>query len=285
MFAARAAQNVPTLSRSRVYLAGPVLDPRDASDARMQVADAARQQVDIIKIRVDDNLGGTAKMTPDVYRAVIAAAHERGLRVAAHLFYLDDAKELLRAGVDVIAHSVRDKDIDDEFIALMKARSVPYIATLTRELSTFVYESTPTFFNDPFFTREADPAMVARLQEPARQQAMRAPKSAQAYKAALAVAQRNLKKAADAGLLIAMGTDSGAFPERFQGYFEHIEMTPAHVLRASTADAARAMQVKDIGGLSPGMWADFVVLERDPRADIRHTRSIASVWVAGKSLR
>ena len=50
-------------------------------------------------------------------------------------------------------------------------------------------------------------------------------------------------------------------------------------------DLVRAMQVKDIGGLSPGMWADFVVLERDPRADIRHTRSIASVWVAGKSLR
>jgi imidazolonepropionase-like amidohydrolase len=208
------------------------------------------------------------------------------------LFYLDDAKDLLRAGVDVIAHSVRDRDIDDEFIALMKARNVPYCPTLTREVSTFVYESTPAFFADPFFLREADRDVVARLQQPARQEAMRSSKSAQAYKAALAVARRNLKRAADAGVLIAMGTDSGPFPERFQGYFEHLEMemmveagmTPAQVLRAATVDAARAMGVEGIGQLKPGAWADFVALERNPIEDIRHTRGIAGVWIAGNAV-
>ena len=118
-------------------------------------------------------------MTPDVYRAVIDEAHRRGLRVAAHIFYLDDAKDLLRAGVDMIAHSVRDKDLDDEFIALMKARNVPYCPTLTRELSTFVYESAPAFFTDPFFLREADRGVVEQLKEPKRQQAMAASRSAQ----------------------------------------------------------------------------------------------------------
>ena len=116
----------------------------------------AARKPDVIKIRVDDNLGAAAKMPPEVYRAVIDEAHRRGLRVVAHVFYLDDAKDLLRAGVDVIAHSVRDKDIDDELIALMKARGVAYCPTLTRELSTFVYETTPAFFADPFFLREAD---------------------------------------------------------------------------------------------------------------------------------
>jgi imidazolonepropionase-like amidohydrolase len=291
-FAARDSQNTPALDRARVYVAGSAIVGKTPDEARQMVATVAALKPDVIKIRVDDNLGAGSKMSPDVYRAVIDEAHRRGLRVAAHVFYLEDAKDLLRAGVDVVAHSVRDKDIDDEFIALMKARNVPYCPTLTRDLSTFVYESTPAFFADPFFLREADRAVVARLQEPARQQAMRSSKSAQAYKTALTVAKRNLKRAADAGVLIAMGTDAGPFPERFQGYFEHLEMEmmveaglrPAQVLRAATVDAARTMKVEGVGELKPGAWADFVALERNPLQDIRQTRSIAGVWIAGNPI-
>jgi imidazolonepropionase-like amidohydrolase/Xaa-Pro aminopeptidase len=292
-FRVRYAQNGPALDRARIYLSGDVITAKTPAEARQMVARVAAAHPDIIKIRVDDNLGTSAKMTPDVYRAVIDEAHRLNRRVAAHIFYLEDAKELLRSGVDMIAHSVRDREIDDEFIALMKQRSVPYCPTLTRELSTFVYESTPAFFADPFFSREADAAVVAQLQEPARQQAMQASKSAQAYKVALEVAKKNLKKAADAGLLIVMGTDAGPFPERFQGYFEHLEMemmaaagmTPAHILRAATVDAARGMKVRGVGSLVPRAWADFVVLDRNPLDDIRNTRSIASVWIAGNEVK
>lgn len=288
-FAAREAQSVPALDRARLYVAGPIVTGATPEAARAAVGRAADLKVDIVKIRVDDNLGSSQKMPPEVFRAVIDEAHRRGLRVAAHIFYLEDAKALLRAGVDMIAHSVRDREIDDEFIGLMKAGSVAYVPTLTRELATFVYESTPAFFADPFFLREADPALVSQLGEPARQAAMRQSKSAQAYKAALEVAKRNLKRAADAGVLVAMGTDSGAFPERFEGYFEHLELemmadaglTPAQVLRSATVDAARALRLDDIGALTPGAWADFVVLDRNPVADIRNTRSIDSVWIAG----
>lgn len=291
-FRARAAEagwNQKAPHQSRILVSGDIITAATADAAREQVARVAGLKPDWIKIRVDDNLGTGRKMTPEVFTAVIDEAHRRGLRVAAHIFYLDDAKALLKAGVDMIAHSVRDREIDDEFIALMKARDVPYCPTMTRELSTFVYESTPKFFEDPFFLAEADPAVIARLTEPARQNAMAQSKSAQAYKAALKVAERNLKKASDAGVLIVMGTDSGAFPERFQGYFEHVEMTmmreagmsTAQVLRAATSDAARALRLSDVGVLKPGAWADFVVLERNPVDDIRNTRSIASVWVAG----
>jgi imidazolonepropionase-like amidohydrolase len=288
-FAARAAQQSRSLDRARIFVSGDVIVAATPDEARQRVAAVAALGPDVIKIRVDDNLGAAVKMRPEVYRAVIDEAHRRKLRVAAHVYYLDDAKDLVRAGVDVIAHSVRDRDIDDEFIALMKGRDVPYCPTLTRELSTFVYESTPAFFDDPFFLGGADPAVVRSLADPARQRTFRESKSGQAYKAALPVAERNLKKAADAGLLIAMGTDTGPSPERFQGYFEHVEMemmvraglSPAAVLHSATAGAARAMRVADIGVLAPGAWADFVVLDRDPRQDIRHTRSIASVWIAG----
>lgn len=291
-FRARDAQNTAALDRARLYLAGDIIVGKTPDDARRMVGDVAARKPDVIKIRVDDNLGATAKMQPEVYRAVIDEAHRRGLRVAAHIFYLDDAKDLVRAGADVIAHSVRDKEIDDELIALMKARTVGYCPTLTRDLSTFVYETTPSFFADPFFLREADRAVVAQLQEQPRQEAMAKSRTAQAYKAALAVARRNLKKAADAGVLIAMGTDAGPSPERFQGYFEHLEMemmvesglSPAQVLRASTLDAARAMKVDGIGSVAKGSWADFVVLDRDPLQDIRNTRSISAVWIAGNQV-
>jgi imidazolonepropionase-like amidohydrolase len=272
-FAARDAQGTATLDRSRIYVSGEVVTGKTPEQARQMVASVADGKPDIIKIRVDDN--------------------RRGLRVAAHIFYLEDAKDLLRAGVDMIAHSVRDKDLDDEFIGMMKARNVPYCPTLTREISTFVYESSPAFFADPFFLREADRAVVTQLQEPARQTAMINSKSAQAYKAALPIARRNLKRAAAAGLLIAMGTDAGPSPERFQGYFEHIEMemmaedglSAAQVLRAATSDAARALKLDDIGTLKAGAWGDFVVLDRDPLQDIRNTRTISGVWIAGNAVK
>ncbi|HEU0185396.1 MAG TPA: amidohydrolase family protein [Blastocatellia bacterium] len=291
-FKLREAQNTPSLDRARIYLSGNIITGKTPEEARQMTARVAATKPDVIKIRVDDNLGATPKMAPEVYRAVIDEAHQRGLRVAAHIFYLEDAKDLLRAGVDFIAHSVRDREIDDEFISLMKKRDIPYCATLTRELSTFVYESTPPFFSDPLFLREADRDVVAQLQEPQRQEAMRKSASAQRYKAALAVAMRNLKKAADAGLLVAMGTDSGAFANRFEGYFEHLEMemmaeaglTPAQILRSATGDAARAMRVEGIGAITKGAWADFVVLERDPLKDVRNTRSVASVWIAGNQV-
>ena len=292
-FKIRDAQQTASLDRARVWVSGDVIAAATPDEARTRVAEVAAMKPDVIKIRVDDNLGTATKMAPAVYRAVIDEAHARKLRVAAHIFYLADAKDLVRAGADVIAHSVRDREVDEEFINLMRARNIPYCPTLTRELSTFVYESTPAFFKDPFFLAEADPAVVASLNEPARQQAMRASKSAQGYKAALPTASRNLKRMADMGVTIAMGTDSGPSPERFEGYFEHLEMemmvqagmSPSAVLRSATTGAAETMRVPGVGALAPGAWADFVVLDRDPRQDIRNTRSIVSVWIAGNQVK
>ena len=292
-FALRDAQDAAPPGRARIFVAGDVITGRTPDEARQAVAKVAALKPDIIKIRVDDNLGTAVKMTPDVYRAVIDEAHKRNLRVAAHIFYLDDAKDLLKTGVDMIAHSVRDKDLDDETIALMKARNVPYCPTLTREVSTFAYEARPRFFDDSFFLREADREVMAQLQEPARQKAMASSATAQRYKTALVIAKRNLKRASVAGVLIAMGTDSGAAPERFQGFFEHLEMammaeagmTPAQVLRASTVDAARAIARPDIGALAAGRWADFVVLDKDPLADAANLRTISSVWIAGAEIK
>ena len=289
---ARDSQRTPSLDRARLFVAGPVLDPKTVDAARTLVGEVAAMKVDIVKIRVDDNLGATPKMAPAIYKAVIEEAHKKGLRVAVHIFYLEDARAVVDAGADFVAHSVRDVPVDAAFVSLLKRRNVCYCPTLMREVSTFVYESTPSWFADPFFLKHADLAAVEALKQPARQRAMAGSEAARRYKAGLEVAKTNLKSLSDAGVTIAMGTDTGP-PARFQGYFELMELemmakaglTPRQVLASATRDAARCMNADaELGTLEPARWADFVVLDADPLADISNVRKINKVFVAGNPL-
>ena len=284
----RDQQDTPELNRARLYVAGPVVTAQTPDDARANVNELVEMDVDLVKIRVDDNLGRTTKMSEAVYTAVIDQAHARGLRLAAHLYYLEDAKSLLRAGADLLAHSIRDQDVDEELIDLLNARDVCVCPTLMREVSTFVYESRPAFFDDPFFLRDADPAVLQALEDPARQQTTRESSSAQQYKVAFEVAKRNVKKLVDAGIRISFGTDTGP-PGRFQGYFEQLELehmvdaglTPMQALVSATGNAADCMHLDRVGTLEPGNWADLIILNANPLEDIRNTREIDSAWIAG----
>lgn len=289
VFASRAAQRTTPPTHARVYLSGPVLAPTSPDDARAQVAAVAERGVDIVKIRVDDNLGTARKMSPEIWRAVIEAAHTRGMRVAVHLYYLDDAKALLAAGADYIAHSVRDLPVDSAFVRALVASRVCYVPTLMREVSTFVYESTPAFFSDSLFLAHANRTWMATVQEPARQEATRTSVSAQRYKAQLPVAIRNLTTLHRAGVPIAMGTDTGPLG-RFQGYSELMElemmvdagMTPAAALHAATAGVASCMRIdRELGTLEVGKWADLLVLDASPLAQISNIRRQHSVWIGG----
>jgi imidazolonepropionase-like amidohydrolase len=288
-FAVRDEQNERPPGRARLFVAGPVIEARNPAEARARVDELAAMRPDILKIRVDDQLGTTEKMQPEIYSAVIERAHKRGLKVAVHIFYLDDAKGVLRAGADFIAHSIRDKPVDDQLIELLKARDVCVCPTLTREVSTFVYESEPSFFSDPFFLRHADPDVLNRLRDPARQQSVHESKAAQQYKVALEVANRNLTMLLARGVRVAFGTDSGP-PGRFQGYFEHLElelmakagMTGRQILRAATTDAAGCLGLQRLGSLEPGTWADFIVVAESPLDDVRKLRGIESVWIGGE---
>jgi len=288
-FRVRDEQETPSLDRARLYVAGRVVDAITPEAARAQVAELAVQRPDWVKIRVDDNLGTTPKMPPEVYRAVIDAAHERKLKVAAHFFYLEDGRALLAAGADFLAHSVRDRDVDSDFVAALKRRGVCLCPTLTREVSTFVYGGEPEFFADPFFSKEADPGVLAELRQPGRREKVLANPASARYREALKVASRNLKALHDAGAGLAFGTDSGP-PARFQGYFEHLELqlmseaglVPRDILLTATSGAARCMGLPEgTGTLAPGAWADFLVLGADPLADVRNTRTLESVWIAG----
>ncbi len=289
--AIRDAQDTSSLTRARLYFAGEVVTGDTPEEAVAMVDENVAMPADFIKIRVDDNLGTTTKMSPEVYLAVIDHSHELGLPVATHMYYLEDAKALLEAGSDFIAHSVRDQKVDEELIGLLKENDVCYCPTLTRDLSTFVYEEAPDFFSDPFFRKEVDDSIINQLKDPERQAQIKESRSAQIYKQALDTALMNLKILADHNVTIAFGTDSGP-PARFQGYFEHLEMemmaeaglSPMQIIVAATGDAASCMGLEEVGTLESGKWADFIILEEDPQADISHTQSIVSVWIAGNKV-
>ena len=286
-----AADAVAAPPRARLLVAGPVVTAATPDEAAEQVDAVAAMGPDWIKIRVDDNLGASTKMSPETYAAVIARAREHGLRVASHLFYQEDAKGLLRTGTGMVAHSIRDEPVDDETIGLFHETGVCYVPTLTREVSTYAYGERPAFFDDPFLMSDVDSAQVARVSDPEQQARVRASGAAEAYGRALEVAQANLGRLTAAGVPIAFGTDSGPLG-RFQGYFEHMEMTlmaqagltPEQILRSATGVAAQCLGRDDIGTLEPGRRADFIVLRDDPLRDVVNMRSIEGVWVAGERI-
>ena len=292
-FQLRREQDKGTVEGARLFLAGPVINSPTADAARAMTDKVAAMKPDLIKIRIDDNLGSSRKMPEEAWRATIERAKELRLPVATHIFYLADAKAALLAGSGLIAHSVRDMPVDAEFASALKARHACYSPTLMREVSTFVYGSTPPWARDPFFLQGAGAAAGDEISDTARQatiQASAAYKQGLRYKEALEVAKRNLKTLSDAGVRIAMGTDTGP-AGRWQGFFEHLElemmvesgMTPMQVLVAATSAAAECHGKGDqLGSIRPGASADLLVLAANPLDNIRNTRQITRIWIAGR---
>ncbi|MEX2526918.1 MAG: amidohydrolase family protein [Gemmatimonadota bacterium] len=289
----REEQEAPGPGRARIWLAGPVIAPWTEEEAREQVAQVAAMGADWVKIRVDDGLGQREKMPSNVYAAVAEAAHSHGLPLAAHMVDLEDARGLLRAGADLLAHSVRDAPVDDALISELVERGVCLSPTLTREVSTFAYGERPDFFDDPFFQAGASPEAVSALLEPERQAGFRASEAGRYFQNALPQAMENMMALHRGGVGIAFGTDAAPSLGRFAGYFEHMEMgmmveagmTPGEVVHSATGVAAACTGLEGVvGTLEPGAWADFLVLGADPLADIRNLRQLEEVWVGGEPL-
>ena len=269
--------------------------PKTAAQAQAVVQKLKALNVDAIKVMRDDLAwSSTRRMEPmpiDVLQAAVDEAHRQGLKVYAHAPQLLRAKEALRAGVDGLLHGIIDEAIDQDFIGLMKKNGASYVPTLT------------------MFEDVADVAAAARrqgthwdqlgLQPAGVYQFFASPQGVQIFqtlldntalaKERLPVLRANLKRVFDAGVPVVMGSDTGFFGV-FLGAASQVEMelmveaglTPAQTIAAATINAARMIgREKEQGSVEAGKLADLLILDANPRDDIRSIRRIHRVVKGG----
>jgi imidazolonepropionase-like amidohydrolase len=269
--------------------AGMAYEVTTEAESRKAVEELAARKVDIVKIWVDDRNGRAPKLSPPLYRAIIDEAHARGLRVSAHVFYHDDAVDLVNAGVDSFAHLVRDRVMDDSLVAAIVKGGVYVMGNLSFPRRA-AYSSMPRWLSpgDPLQQLLAESVSVPVLDR------MRAYFSSRDAKAAAAARQRydilaaSMAKLGRAGARIILGADTGLEDHLF-GMAEQLELqamveaglTPAQAITSSTSRAAEFLRLGHTGTLRRGLDADFLVLDGNPLDDITHAARIVSQVIKG----
>lgn len=275
--------SIVSISADQIYR------PATVDQARLAVREMKARGTDLVKVWLDDfGKSLPTKVAPEIYAAVVDEAHKNDLRVAAHVHDMADAKAILSVGGDILAHGVRDKPIDEEFITLMKHRRAWYIATLALDDSNVIFAERPEIGTDPLVAPWIHPQMKALISDPAWQARVKASSGAANARRSLAMGKSNLLAAYRAGLPIGFGSDSGV-GLRIPGIAEHRELVlmveagipPLEAIRIATSSAASLLQLTDRGLVRPGKRADLLVLDADPTKDIANTLKIHAVWHRG----
>lgn len=272
---------------------GKVFRPATVAQVPAELDSLAALNIKIVKMWVDDFNKTVPKVDSIIYHAIITEAHKRNMRVAAHVYYLADARQLVADGVDILAHSIRDSIVDDAFLADMKAKNVIYVPTLSLDKFAYVYAGDPEWINDPFFKASLERGTYEMITSANYKSNTKNSPAYARNENGFKTAMTNLKKIFDAGIRVALGTDSGAFPVRAQGFAEHMEMqllteaglTPLQAIMIATRNAADALELNDYGTIETGKVADLLILDGDPSIDIKNTRKIFAVYKSGAKIK
>ncbi|MGE8051382.1 amidohydrolase family protein [Pseudomonas monteilii] len=265
--------------------------PATPEEARTAVRAAASRGTDLIKLWLDDfQAAHLVKMEPAIYKAAIDEAHRLGLRVVAHIYYQQDAKDLIRAGVDILGHGVRDTLVDDEFVELMRTHGTWYIPTLGVDEASFRFAEQPHLLMSASVRKSLNPKLLAQFEDPKWRKSQLSNPGLSRWHRGLENNLKNTKKLFDLGLAVGFGTDSGAMPLRIPGYAEHRELqlliraglSPIQALGLATGKAADLMMLTDRGRIEAGRRADLMVVNGDPTSDIDALERIVEVRVLGE---
>jgi imidazolonepropionase-like amidohydrolase len=278
----------PNAGPGAAAYAGIAYEVTTEDQAREAVRELASKKVDLIKIWVDDRNGRAPRLAPNLYRAIIEEGHRQGLKVNAHVFYHSDAVGLVDAGVDGLAHLVRDKEMDDDLIESIVRHNVYVMPNLSPEWNT--YADVPHWLKegDPLFTllqESVSPAVVARMQKTF---GSANPAAVERTRTQYTILQHSLAKLAKANAKIILGCDTGLEDHPF-GMSEQHElesmvnagMTPMQAIVSATSRAAEYLKLEKMGVLAPGKEADFLVLDANPLDNITNTQRISAIYMKG----
>ena len=300
----RREQDAGTLGGARLFTAGrglarPNAGPGAAAlrpsahgvtsveDGRRYVRELAASGVSFVKIWVDDRGGSVEKLEFPLYRAIIDEAHRHGLEVVAHVFYHEDAEELVSAGVDGFAHLVRDREMDDVLVAAIVDQDVfvmPNLGISERGRHT----EPPPWLGAPLLAETVAPAVLARASAAfTGRSADAAARAARTWE----WMERSLAKLHAAGASLVLGSDSGV-QDHFHGFSAHRELElmvaaglrPMDAIVAATSRAADRLGLDDTGRLTPGARADFIVLDANPLDDVANSQRIVDVYLGGAAM-
>jgi len=246
----------------------------------------APHRPDFVKIWVDDRNRTQKKLTPELYGAAIDEAHKYNLRTIAHVYDLEDAKGLVRAGIEGFTHLVRDKEVDDELLQLLRQHSGVFVTPNLGITSRGMEAGRPAWLDDPLLHETIPSSEIKRLEN---QFANRRPDQIANTRASWDLQVLNLAKMRTAGVRVVLGSDSAGDPSRTMGWHAIWEldalakagMTPSDVIVASTRLAAETLKLDQLGTISPGKSADFVVLNANPLDNIANSRKIDRVYLRG----
>jgi imidazolonepropionase-like amidohydrolase len=269
-------------------MAGPPADYRlgipygalTEAEGRARVQDLHRKGVEMVKIWVDDRLKTVPKLQVSVYEAIIDEAHNAGMRVVAHIFSLEDGSQLLKSGVDGFGHGVRDRDVDEEYLSILKQHPKVWLGP---NLPPRMLTSEEASAEIDWVSETLPPSQIKRMRDELSK------RSASATQSELFLTQcRNLKKVRDAGMIIGLGTDGNVDI----GWGAHLELTdmvycgltPAEAIVAATSTSAEILKLNDLGTVAAGKSADFIVLDANPLDDITNSRKIRTVYQRGNTI-
>jgi imidazolonepropionase-like amidohydrolase len=273
---------ISMVDRPQLNLGDPPIIRIDSPDAaRTLVARELERDPDFIKVWFIHRPGDDLAAQEAIVKAAGDAAHAAGKRLAVHATELVPAKAALRAGADLLVHSVFDAPVDDEFIALMRKNGALYCPTLF-VMQGYLLALSGQWQATPEEQRGADPVILAAMGDLAKLPPEKVPERVAKLMAAKkpveppTIAKANLRKLEEAGIPVVMGTDAGNIgtlhgPSVFREMrmMAQSGLTPLQVLRSATTTAARTMGLEDRSGeVTSGKLADLVILDANPLEDV-----------------
>ena len=281
----------------------PFFEMKTEDDARKYVQQQLPYKPDFIKIWfivMGKDLEAAARKLLPLVQAVIDESHKNNLRVAVHATERITAQLAVESGCDYLVHGIDDELIKDDFVQLLKQKNVVMCPTLVvannyGEVYGQQYQISYTDFTT------ANPTTLGSLYDlqhlpdsnmaNAVKNAVRS-RSKMSQKAD-SILRANTKKLADAGVIIATGTDAGNVGTlHASSYFEELQamkesgLSNWQILQASTIHGARAIgKEKEFGSIQPGKLADMLLLNANPLDSIMNVQKIAFVINKGKLLK